>query len=902
MSLDIIDPNYNWKAAASQEGVDYGAVQKSFMDQSYGIVANKAKILFQDPFRLGFEIVHRNEKATKMVGIYAFRVNGKLLYAPVFFINGEIKAADMLYRADVKRFVPLSEDWCAWLVRGSHERAGELADRNRVRQPDAYMDRLAYPQRVKYAAYTDADGALDLTKLASAAALLLEQARRESPDDPKGWLAQKAQDEPDLAADVAEALQAVPTKANGPGVMRGLGMGLAGGLAGGFLAGVPLAAGAEALNEQHGNKLPPAILKILQRGLVFGSAGLGGYAAQKLDGQMDPSKWDAAGNKISAEENDETMEQAKAAFTKSASDGSLWKDLLLHSADNTPLRKLLPLVIDEHGPEALEKLANIIGDNAVAAKFLVENYTKEELETANGWMAKEAAANQPAIEMIMSPALAKSAAQQKAVFDKGYALVDHRPGESINAVVEELDGSSIKDLSAPGRANVILGDGRMIEALLLREDYDMLSEGASPLNSLSPSVGKPEWVYFPADKQLLRVDREVFGDTTADQDIKAGAVTAGELATDKCYVALDSGRMHISRPFYVIDKAHDGECITINVAQRWGDKDTIFYAPGREESHGAYVSDSTLFLEIKCDVERRDPTSGWKDSGISSVRPTCDKVLMTSRGIDKWMRTSGGFTTSKDVTVKSNHKGVSFDIEHREGGTILKSARDLGWLEAHLKLAEDFSITTDKAGDMLEKAVDGDVSYRIYDTVTKRAYLTRPNGMEQWIQSYDPQLQVALDAPQTQVLSTTTPERSRQQSRYGDTYQGLRGVNPISAEDVLPMADIMQRAPEELAQMSEAYDLPHIFDHACVGQMSKNNYSIVEQIKQYIPDLEAGVDRCFRVLFLLRYRPSDFEEIYGKDDLIDFEKELAELAARSGENLLRMLRQFDPDQYAAQEN
>jgi ribosome biogenesis GTPase A len=112
----------------------------------------------------------------------------------------------------------------------------------------------------------------------------------------------------------------------------------------------------------------------------------------------------------------------------------------------------------------------------------------------------------------------------------------------------------------------------------------------------------------------------------------------------------------------------------------------------------------------------------------------------------------------------------------------------------------------------------------------------------------------------------------------------------------------MQRSPEELAQMSSTYGMPHIFDHGCVGQMSENNYSITEQIRQYIPDLEAGVDRCFRILFLLRYRPADFEEIYGKDDLIRFEQDLADLAARSGENLLKMLRRFEPNQYSPQDN
>jgi hypothetical protein len=113
---------------------------------------------------------------------------------------------------------------------------------------------------------------------------------------------------------------------------------------------------------------------------------------------------------------------------------------------------------------------------------------------------------------------------------------------------------------------------------------------------------------------------------------------------------------------------------------------------------------------------------------------------------------------------------------------------------------------------------------------------------------------------------------------------------------------IMNSSPEELAQMSSQYGMPHILDHGAVSQMATTSHGIVDQIKLYIPDFEAGVDRYFRTLFLLRYRPADFEEIYGKEDLIDFEQELAELATRAGENLLRMLQQFKPDQYSAQEN
>lgn len=772
MTADIIDPSYNWKQAATQEGVDYGAVQKSFMDQSYGVVANKAKILFQDPFRLGFEIVHRNEKATKMVGIFAFRVNKNLLYAPTFFVNGEIKAADMLYRADVKRFVPLTEDWCAYLVRGVEEKCGEPVDKNRRRQSDAYMDRLAYPQRVKYASEMSYED-----------------------------IQEKA------AAETQEYLD---------------------------------------------------------------------------------EKWAAE------------MSEARDAFVKAAADGSLWRELLVHSADNTPMRKLIPEVINEHGPEALEKVAAFVGDSDIAARYLASHYTREELETVDAWMAKEASDDgpQPAISIILDPGLTKSAAERARVFDKGYALVDSRPPGSTNTVVEELESDVIKELSSPGKVSILLNNGETENAYLFRRDGDMLDRDCDTDGPRWSGSEEPECVYFPKSKELLRLrsDQGVFGDELVDWDQGPdNLIEAKSLKQGKCYVAVSEATLSVSEVFMLQERSKDGAAICLTIADRWGDSRKVYYAPNRGASKGSYLSDDTKFLEVKCDVKRDENTAC-----IYRVEPVCEKAPMRGGGLDEWIRTAGGLTSSNDVRVKVN-PNMTFDVEHRVGGILLKSARDLGMLEAHLKIAEDFCLTTDKAGEILDKAVDKDVTYRVYDTMSKEAYLTRVEGMEDWIQFFDPELNVRLDTPQHQILTTYTPRRADQQSRYGDVYQRVPADIKKSAS-LMPMEAVMSQSPEQLAQMSDAYDMPHIFDHACVGQMATVSHNIVEQIKRYVPDLETGVDRYFRILFLLRYRPSDFEEIYGKDDLIEFEDSLTELAARAGEQLLVILQQFEPEQYASQEN
>jgi|GEM_PF-6349193 hypothetical protein len=110
--------NYNTQDWRKYAGTTYPDqdVEKAFLDQAYIFIQNKATPLMRDPYRLGFEIVFKNDDNTRMVGIFVFRVDNDLLYAPVFFINGDIKGTDLLYRHNTKKFVPLTNDWCQYLI------------------------------------------------------------------------------------------------------------------------------------------------------------------------------------------------------------------------------------------------------------------------------------------------------------------------------------------------------------------------------------------------------------------------------------------------------------------------------------------------------------------------------------------------------------------------------------------------------------------------------------------------------------------------------------------------------------------------------------------------------------------------------------------------------------------
>ena len=823
--MTVLHNDYkDWrKQASTHEAVDYEAVTKAFLDQAYGIVANKAKILFQDPFRLGFEIIKRNEKATRMVGNFSFRVNKQLLFVPVFFVNGEIKPADMIYRVNIKRFIPLTEDWCAYLVRGVQERSGETVDKNRFRQADAYMDRLAYPQQTKYASMRPAtnDELVDN---------IIKAASHEIPDRPG--------DDPGLILEMVD-----------------------------YIGGQPFSKEAAA--------------------------------------QLEDSEDLRLALHMSIESEINNRDAAVKEIAKQASSGEIWSEYMAACARDDEPRKLLPELIDAEGPSVLNKIASWCeGERGVEVeRVLAEYYTEEELNRGNGWLSKQASNEEfHGIKLINDPLLAKSASARSSVFDRGFSLEDTRPEGSYNVVIEEVNDGSLGVLRSTGPVHLLRHDGNMEKAVLMTRNRSLLDDcelDVAPTLDGTPG-GSPDVIYFPGDKtckDAFSMD-EIFGDpiVTDEKLDNIDAIKPTEAVTGKCYIAVAPQQHVCSRPFMVESKSKEGDSDCIKICWSYGGGHSLYYIEGRE-SRGNYISDDIKFLEVAtCDKPEyeRDKFELKK----------CETPLMDSAGMNKWVRTGGSLSSSNEVTVKMDKSRDVFDIKFKKDDVINKSASQLSELEANLLLAEEGLIHCDKAGEIIEhsKSASGEVRYRIFDTLQKSGFVTRAEGMRDWVTGFDPELQVRVDAPQEQILSTWTPKRQEQISRYGDVYKGPRGKNRSGVPEMLPEDTIFNKSPEDIAAMSRQYDMPQIWDHGCVGQLSQDRLNLTEQINQWVPDMESGLDRYFRVLFLLRYRPSEFEETYGKDALVEMEQDFAELAKSAGDLLLRTLQRFEINQYRPQED
>lgn len=751
------DADWKKQAASDSAAVDKDAVEAMFMNQAYGIVANRGKALFAAPFLIGFEVVHRNEKATKMVGIFAFRCNKSLLYVPVFFVNGAVKGADMIYRADVKRFVGFFPEMCEFLIRGTGASTGQSQSRNVPQQADSYMDRLAYPQRIKYAA--------------------------------------------------------------------------------------------RQLKE----------------------AGIDG--------------------------------------------GAVWREMYEHASQEDTLTgdRLLPEYLRHAGPQGLEKLSAWIANDEISQRFLAEHYTAGELADASAWPIEKAAAKaQYRLQLVTDISQARDEDSRQAIIKQGYSLEDFRYDDDPTAKVIEIEDPSIYQVSSPGSYRFMMVDGKTEDGVVLEYCY---SGGKKLFGSgFSGAPGVPRHSSNDSMK-LLRLNDgrcqqldegdEVSAEQSLIDHMEPQGKPVSSVEVGKAYLMVHIHRRISSEPFYVLDKTKDGKATRVSYATgRWvsgPDADFLWMDEDKvaEAEQNLFDNDYRV-VEVECTKEE-------KKNGEIYVEYWSTLPLMTGAQIDQWIRTSGGVTHSSDITIKGEPSGL-FGIN--TDGFVGNKVASCGRLNAHIFLCE-LGMSVKEAEQQLvlaEAANEEPVTFRLYEpiiTAEKLAFATMMREQPHWIHGYDSDLGVRVDTPQTAQLQTYTPQARTPIPRYGDHYaremtQENDGSNIGPLDQSVPMDTLMNSSPSQLANLAQRYNLPHVFDHGIVGTLSCSELNTKEQVRSYVPDIETGLDRIYRILFLLRYRPADFEEAYGKDEQMEMEDEISSVADSMSKMVLKLMKRFDADRIAAQ--
>ena len=117
---------------------DSTSFEQAFSNLAHAYLRESAPKLLDH--EIGFQLLDRDRENTKAVGVFAFKVGSNWLYAPVFFLNGDLKGHELLYIKNQDMFVPLKENWINYLLNRKPNILGSSVDRNTSalgqRQPD----------------------------------------------------------------------------------------------------------------------------------------------------------------------------------------------------------------------------------------------------------------------------------------------------------------------------------------------------------------------------------------------------------------------------------------------------------------------------------------------------------------------------------------------------------------------------------------------------------------------------------------------------------------------------------------------------------------------------------------------------------------------------------------------
>lgn len=791
----------DWKKQAAQV-LDEKEVERAFMDQAYNFIANKAGPLMQDPHRLGFEVVYSDEDHTRMVGMFAFRVNQELYSAPVFFLNGQIRGTDLLYSHSKKMFRPLNKDWATYTVEKQKNQIGQGISKGISRKMP--MD-------------------LELDDIAS----------------PPGSFAYKS------AAQEINTAELFTKLANSFAV-------------------------------SNDSSVRALILKYLD----------------KKHTTDNPKPEDASCKEVKDKREQECPCPEDDEITGG---GNVKKSSLL--------RKFL---VEDGGLSAMEKLAGWMQDKRFA-ELLVSNVKPEDYMPEDLLhVEKSASANRPdlvlytggfeAFSQIPIRDMEKSAAAQEEFFQKGYYLWDDRAPGKLNPATKDMTIEMCKP-GEPGLYKVLMFDGSMSEAYLAAPSQQNFSESPQRAQfATHPYAWDCTQWCKDQPRELVAVLKDS-GETGTMRRIHgefvktlSDCIRDNELATTmtpgNIYRVFDAEAGVFSEPIYCAKKKEDNG-LTIYTAACCGhyskefelkqnpDQDNTSFSANFLGRHVFFIPVAKGEGAISSDYDSYDKTMRHRVH-TKSLPAVGDDQTLTGWILQTGVKEATLLRDEKDSGLFSLRAGPRKQTRYMKRASMAAlCAQKLG---IHARHAEYF---------LDQAAAEGSTRFFIGEPgVIKYAAPIEVVDEEYFNEDYDPQFNIGLDYPQAFELSTDTEGLEPPERRIGDAYDPGMGM---TSEDGSGLAShVILGAPvDQLENLKAQAGVPNVFEHGLIGSLV-HTYDSASMVEKYLPDMEAALDRLGRLLFLYYWKPRDFEDAYGADDMANLENKLLSTFQSFGELVLEL--------------
>lgn len=854
--------SYDWKKAAAQV-MDNGSVERAFMDQAYGFLANKAGKLMQDPYRLGFEVVYKNDSNTRMVGIFAFRVNDQILYVPVFFLNGDIKGTDLLYRQETKSFVPLNEEWVTFLTEKNNYDPGIPVDRKEFTRANNHvrLEDIAYPpnyKRDKRASQLDAVGSEDADvdndgKTTTTDAYLKK--RREV-------ISKKVKD-----------------KKADPDTIENLG-------------------DIDKVIEAAFNKKIPATGKMLD-------------PVGEEDADID--------NNEKVDKTDKYLAARRKAVAES-----------LNKDAGYLIRKF---ITEDGGVAAINKVAAMFENSADFAEALVssieeKDYLPQDLQvksaavqedkptlvlfagkagkTEHSYLLKQSA--DATKDPKKSPAVNKFADK---FFSQGYYLWDDRAASDLVPVYKDNE-EKLDMIGSAGVYDVLLHDGSFRKAIVAPKSQTDFKCSSAPLtsgsyggdswniggvvenivyNSTSRSMYPDIVICFMDGEKESDMRRQVHGKFIKDQSqMMRDGDLADEMTTGNSFRIFDMEAGALTAPFYVAEKKEEDGITYYSVVPMHGSGDFMIltHNPDMTENdlrvgfmgkHVAFVPVGTENYKSKTDTYDGRPYHQYNFKRIS------DSEIGDVASLDAWVTEyvkKASLLYDRDSDTYSWRTGPREQTDYIERIGMAVKLATAGF---HADAVDDMLTATKSAGQTNWYYGDPEMSKVAFPITQNRDAIFRTTTNQDF--------KVNQEYPQSFILRTSKDSMQLPPQIVGDAYDPGMGVKPddtgSSNNSGMSKEQLMTMSPEQISQFASSNQLPNVFEHGLVGSLVQV-YDSIAMIDKYLPDMEEALDRLGRVLFLFYWKPRDFEDAYGVDDMTNLENQILSNFKSFGSLVLDLLK------------
>lgn len=230
------------------------------------------------------------------------------------------------------------------------------------------------------------------------------------------------------------------------------------------------------------------------------------------------------------------------------------------------------------------------------------------------------------------------------------------------------------------------------------------------------------------------------------------------------------------------------------------------------------------------------------------TNPANFKVVEIST-IDPLNGASEGLVAKLKVATAKNHHGDkkwNFTVNNNFSGNMTRTA-------AAIKLARDLGVSAVDVENML----DNPGEWVVFSSQKKSAAVAMRQLQENMLDiekaDFDPELGM-LSRPyeETEVLEAEPLREREVEPRIDDGWDRNKGLASLPTESLM-----------EIAQETGS---KHLFEYGLLGAMA-NTFSSEQVINSVIPDLRQALDKIGRILFLIIWKPEDFVEAFGSDDI-----------------------------------